>query len=173
MLMGSMLTRLLVLSALLAGTIWAGASAVQSTFTFTGTCAVTDLCTGVGTGILVLDGYTLGGPLEAIDFVSFTYSSSVYTTPVTILEAQLTDFSGEIANNLPAAENVEIAESGLVFLSSTAGTWCFQCSSDQGNVSVWQAGAAPEPADFGLVGTGVLGLAFLHRRRSLASRRLR
>jgi hypothetical protein len=119
-------------------------SAATDTFRFVGQC--TD-CSGVGTGILVLQNYTLGENLTPANFVSFTYSSNKLSFTLTPSPGQ--ELFGSLPANLPATASVEIANANLSiqFLSSTSGFWCSgtNCFGDFGDTSNWSVVPPPPP----------------------------
>jgi hypothetical protein len=142
---------------------------ILSEFTFTGVCAVDD-CTGDGIGVLTLENYSLGGPIHTSNFVSFSYKSNL--TSLSLDANDVSEVSGSLPAILPAAATVEfLVGEGVPFFSSADGSWCTDCSVDQGQTSVWSAGAgaaageAPEPATWAMMLLGFAGLGFVSYRQ--------
>lgn len=106
-----------------------------ATYYFTGQCSD---CTGAGTAQLVLQGYTLGNPLNNFNFVSLTYHSNL--TSFTITSTDGPTISGTLPVNLPGPAGVTVSLEGPVFNTGLNGTWCSGaagCSLDSGSGGVW------------------------------------
>jgi PEP-CTERM motif len=145
------------------------AQAALTQFTFTGFC--TDACTGEGIAVLTLQDYTLGTPLTASDFVSFSYESKQNSFSVDSTELQ--KISGALPAVLPSSASVSIVVGAKdeIFMSSTGGNggWFAgpKGSVDAGLFSSWSAGAVPEPSTWAmlLIGFGGVGYAGYRRAR--------
>ena len=139
-----------------------------SEFTFTGACAVDD-CTGDGIGVLTLENYSLGSPIDTSNFVSFSYKSNL--TSFSLDAGDVSEVSGSLPAILPATATVEfLVGEGVPFFSSVDGRWCADCADDQGQTSIWSAGVAageaPEPATWAMMLLGFAGLGFAGYRRT-------
>jgi len=159
----------------------AHASTVES-FTFTGTCSDCGASggSGIATGTLVLQNYTLGttlGIAQASDFVSFTYNSILQGT-LTVSSSELNGLFVVLNDNLPNAEDVTINwTSTFVFNFETfaSGTdWILTRGTpvDTGtNLGTWSASATPLPATLPLFATGLgaVGLLGWRRKRKAAT----
>jgi hypothetical protein len=163
----------LVLGLTVAGPANALIPIILSEFTFTGACAVDD-CTGDGIGVLTLENYSLGSPIHTSNFVSFSYKSNL--TSLSLSASDVSEVSGSLPAILPATATVEILVAEVVpFFSSVDGRWCTDCANDQGQTSIWSAGAAageaPEPATWAMMLLGFAGLGFVgySHRKKLAS----
>jgi hypothetical protein len=149
-----------------------GASQVvipNSTFTFTGDCLD---CTGQGSGILILQNYTLGNAFDISNFVSFSYSSDLTTFVLSgtgFGPDQVSDFSGSLPAALPAFADVNISSQGVqAFGPASSGSWCAGvngCNLDFGVNGVF-ASDVPEPASLALMFTGFAGLMLMGLRRT-------
>ena len=135
------------------------------TFNFTGTC--TD-CTGQGTATLVLTNYTLGNDITAANFVSFDYSSNLFTMSVTT--DNLFSIAGNLPASLPSFAFVQVLRSPdqTMFESNTDGTWFIGRPSDFGTNGIWGAAVSgvPEPASSLLFLGGLIGLGLLRKKRA-------
>jgi hypothetical protein len=143
-------------------------------FNFSGTCAPDD-CVGYGTGTLTVENYTPGDELTSDNFVSFTYSSSVYDPGFTIPDTDSVYLGGSIGST-PGEYDVNIYDenNSLTFFSSgtdtdSPGSWCSgACSADYGSPHVWSLASAstatPEPTSLALLSTGLAALPYARRR---------
>src|SRR5271163_2376642 len=131
----------------------------------------TDACTGEGIAVLTLQDYTLGTPLTASDFVSFSYESEQNSFSVDSSELQ--KITGALPAVLPSSASVSIVvgTKDEIFMSSTGGNggWFAgpKGSVDAGLFSSWSAGAVPEPSTWAmlLIGFGGVGYAGYRRAR--------
>jgi hypothetical protein len=150
-----------------------GGRAMADTLTtlyFTGQC--TD-CTGTGEGVLVLDDYTLGQPLENSEFVSFTYSSNLIQLSI-VSGQQYGDATGLFGPSLPGAADFSIevpieygSPTRLEFSSDADGSWSISDAGppifDYGSSSSWSLTApavTPEPSSVSLLGLGALAIGW-------------
>lgn len=161
-----------------------GPVATQQDYTFTGNC---NDCTN-SQGVLTLQGYRpgTGQQITADNFVSFTYSSSIFDPATTI-----TPDSGDILisgdlENLPGQNDFSLEvystdtflydqEQTFVFRSSSDGFFCvgYECnpSLDIGTSHTWDAvdttGGVPEPMTWALLlgGFGMIGYQLRAVRR--------
>ena len=145
----------------------------DTTFNFTGTCTLD--CTGTVTATLVLQNYTIGNPLNNMNFVSFAYHSSVFPN-ITVNGGNFGGLSGQF-NSLPGTAVINLVSSApeFQFISGfvSPGGWCagISCSGDFGVNGQWSvAPAVPLPAAFPLFATGLgaLGLLGWRRKRKAA-----
>ena len=138
-----------------------------TTYTFTGTCTVD--CEGVGTGTLVLTGYTPGTALDISNLVSFTYTSDFLGT----WSPSISEIDGVIpdSSQLPSPLSIRIYVPNFqYFFTYDSGDWCIgnRCASDAGVEGVWAAAApqgVPEPSTVLLSLAGFGALALLRRKR--------
>lgn len=161
-------------------------------FEFYGTCSDCTLNTAPGgpLAVLLLDfGYALGSPIGVADIIGFTYVGSNLVFPYAVTggafsqdESFMPDIylaTGAIsANPGPQDFRVEFVD-GQVFASTAQGAW-YTCSTGPAgfysgtcNLTANQdigAGSwnqpVPEPATYGLMGLGLLGLAWAKRRQA-------
>jgi hypothetical protein len=102
-------------------------------------------CTGSGTGTLVLQDYTLGASLSTANFVSFTYSSNLFS--FTLDASQIHLLVGSLPATLPgpATVNIENINLSIQFVSSSTGFWCSgsSCFGDFGTTSTWTLVSTP------------------------------
>jgi hypothetical protein len=144
------------------------AQAALSQFTFAGFC--TDVCTGEGTAVLTLQNYTLGTPLTANDFVSFSYESEQNSFSVDSSELQ--KITGALPAVLPSSASVSIVVGAkdVIFMSSTGGNggWFAgpEGSVDAGLFSSWSAAAVPEPSTWAMLLIGFGGVGYAGYRRA-------
>jgi hypothetical protein len=139
------------------------------TYEFDGTCSD---CTGTGVGLLTLQDYSLGTPLSAANFYSFTYTSDLFS--MSIASGQLANIMGSL-DTMPGTAFVvlkDTSDTPQYFLSNTDGTWCAgtNCTQDTGPESAWSAAvAAPEPSTLISVVATLLaiGLMWLPRARRI------
>jgi hypothetical protein len=146
----------------------AQAATVDTTFTFTGQCAVDD-CTGVGVGTLVLSDYTQGDPIEFANFVSFTYTSNL----LSLSFSDVSVITGTLPVDLPATANVLI-EGQQGFQSDTTGAWSVTADVggsilDEGSSSLWSVTPLPTAFPLFATGFGVIGLLGWRRKRKAAA----
>ena len=152
--------------ALVLGPLHLRADSIPVAFQFTGIC-VDCPETGIGTGILTLQNYTLGTSIDTLqNFVSFTYSSDVLLFSVPSTD-QVT-ITGMLPDSLPgpAYVNIQDTTTSMTFFSTT-GFWCtgVNCNSDTGTVSTWDfVQPVPEPATVIPAGLGALCLLLAGRR---------
>jgi hypothetical protein len=135
----------------------------DTTFNFTGTCTLD--CTGTVTATLVLQNYTIGNPLNNMNFVSFAYHSSVFPN-ITVNGGNFGGLFGQF-NSLPGPANVNLIGNGFQFISGfvTNDGWCagLSCSGDFGKNGQWSV--VPLPTTLPLFATGLGALGFLSWRR--------
>jgi len=171
-----------VLAAVSAPAALNGVPVSTTSYTFTGVCQD---CPGtppqIGTGTLVLAGYTQGTALSAANFVSFNYTSSKITFSITAAQLTGSGLTGTIPATLPAPANVSIFSDGTIqFNSQSNGAWCtgIACRNDFGLPSSgsWALTAAaitptPIPQSLLLVVLGLIVMTFIYwrRRRSAAA----
>jgi hypothetical protein len=150
-------------------------TAVDSTFTFAGTCSDCGIDNGAGTatGTLVLQGYTLGQILQSSNFVSFTYTS-IFLGTLSVDSSEFQHFSvtSELAD-LPGFETVAInwidgEGNDYQFQSGTDGTWSVEAEGggsilDVGTNGTWSA--TPLPATLPLFAGGLGFVGYLTKRR--------
>ena len=140
-----------------------------SEFTFTGDC---EDCIGQGIGQLILENYILGTPFDTNNFVSLSYKSNLTSFSLDASDVPQPIVSGLLPTILPSTASVEIfIGESVAFFSGTNGSWCAPCADDQGQASLWSAGAAageaPEPSIWAMMLVGFTGLAFAGYRRAL------
>jgi len=148
------------------------AQAVNTSFAFSGNCLDCGAGGSPATGVLTLSDYTLGDAIDLSNVVSFTYSSSNFTS---FAFDSFTLAAGAITGN--GANNVALA--GLMdghsyyFGSFTNGAWTLinLFPADVGLSGSWSvsgSSAVPEPAVWALMvlGFGMAGVAM--RRRKVA-----
>jgi hypothetical protein len=131
------------------------------TYRFVGQCALND-CTGVGTGLLTLQNYTLGTPIDAtLNFVSLTYSSNLIS--FTITQSDPPFVSGSLPATLPGVASLTLSTPGNNIVgkqleTQNSGWWCAgaTCSADYGNSHTWSLYTAPPPATPAPAGTPTL-----------------
>jgi hypothetical protein len=155
-------------------------TAVDSTFTFTGTCSDcgTDDGAGTATGTLVLQDYTLGNILQSSNFVSFTYTSIFLgTLSVDSTEFQHFSVTSELAD-LPGFETVAInwinGENDYQFQSQSDGAWSVEVEGggsilDVGTNGTWSATPLPAALPLFAGGLGAMGLLGWRRKRKAAA----
>ncbi|MEM9971071.1 MAG: hypothetical protein AAF762_08230, partial [Pseudomonadota bacterium] len=114
-----------ILTAAVAAWCSLAASSASATvvYEWSGTC--TESCTGTSTAVLTLtDDYTPGTELNDNDFISFSYSNTLNTTPITS-----TDGFVQINGTLPESSgeaffDLSQLNQGVSFLTSTSpGFW--------------------------------------------------
>ncbi|MBC9882906.1 PEP-CTERM sorting domain-containing protein [Bradyrhizobium sp. INPA01-394B] len=145
-------------------------SVFASVYKFTADCSD---CTGV-VGYLTLQGYTPGMALTSGDFVSFVYSSSVFTPAITFTEASL---SGEISAHGPADVTAylysptDYFHNGLhnyIFNTQLTGLWSLGVDGsilDHGPTHNFALQTAvPEPSTWAMAILGFVGLALVASR---------
>lgn len=146
--------------------IFAATIGNTETFNFTGTCSD---CTGQGTATLVLTNYTLGNDITSANFVSFDYSSNLFTMSVTT--DNLFSIAGNLPASLPSFAFVQVLRSPdqTMFESSTDGTWFIGAPADRGTNGIWAAAVSgvPEPASSMLFLGGLIGLGLLRKKRTV------
>jgi hypothetical protein len=171
--------RLLAVS-IFVGSLFLGlsrASADTLTYDFTGNC----LDCSNPQGVLVLQNYTFGDPLQASELVSFTYTSSL--ADVSVTQANLSSLTGSLGST-PGSYDFEAVfstEAGIfTFDTATDGTWVYgpDCVGDScggGTIGIDHGtdgtfspatATAPEPSTLLLFGSGLTTLAALRRRGS-------
>jgi hypothetical protein len=150
----------------------AHAVTIQS-YSFTGQC--TD-CTGTGLATLNLSGYTEGAPIQAGNFVSFSYSSDLISL-FEITSSDLRSVVGSLGPTFPGAFDVQIFRTdGADFFSSGTGIWSVsieQVTADFGPNSSWSSAAVvatPLPGTLPLFAAGLVGLGWIMRRRAVSLR---
>jgi hypothetical protein len=156
-------------------------AAHASTFSFTGVCATGSglpNCTDNATGTLVLQNYTLGTTIGIPNFVSFTYTSDVFSESLST--GQISSIGG-VLDNLPGPASVSIVSSSTPFefgsgmLPASATEWCAALSApsrcapaDFGLVWTWSE--VPIPAALPLFATGIGAIGLLGWRRKQKAR---
>jgi hypothetical protein len=131
------------------------------TYEFDGVCSD---CAGTGVGLLTLQDYSLGTPLSAANFYSFTYTSNLFSMSIAS-PAQLSNIMGSLPDTMPGTAFVVLKDTSatpLYFLSNSDGSWCAgtNCTQDTGTASGW-ASAAPEPSTQLSVAAALLAVALL------------
>ena len=168
-------TTLLLLSTLLIYPF----DAFADVYKFTADCSD---CTGA-VGYLTLKNYTPGTELAPGNFVSFVYSSSIFSPSITFTEAPR--LSGELSENGPANLSSYLYSptphfingqdfNDFLFDTRLTGLWSIGPDAsilDQGPAHTFALQAAvPEPSTWAMMILGFCGLGFLaHRRRNQAS----
>ena len=164
-------------SAAIAGLALAFASSacagLYKVYDFTGVC--TD-CTGDGHGVLTLAGdYQLGDVISTSNFVSFSYSSNLVPSYVTILAADVPNMYG-ILSAVPGEDSLyfQTSNNQQYFYANSGGSWCVgNACDDYGSSHQWTAaaGGVPEPANWALMiaGTWMAGGVLRSARRRSAT----
>jgi hypothetical protein len=142
-------------------------------FDFTGAC--TD-CTGDGLGVLTLTGdYQLGDVISTSNFVSFSYSSNLVPSYITILAADAPSMYG-ILSTVPGEDSVyfQTGNNQQYFYANKDGNWCVgNACDDYGSSHLWTVGTAgvPEPSNWALMiaGTSMAGGVLRSARRRSAT----
>jgi hypothetical protein len=154
--------------------LWATQLPTTETFTFTGTC--TD-CSNPE-GVLVLQDYTFGQPIETSNFVSFSYSSSVLTYSISGEDAvNSNEIGGSLGPETGAYSvsfNLDGSQLGHItfdFTTNSHGTWDVNLGGpvfDYGTDATWSlepTGTTPEPASLYLLASGAAATVAIRRRR--------
>jgi hypothetical protein len=168
---------ILTISALIVGPAEVKARADMIMFEFTGVCAD---CSGTGVGELILSNYTPGQNITNSNFVSFSYTSNLFSYSVgfTPWGDQLGAISGMLGSGWGSFIDIvawgllvdlqDVPTPPIVFVVSPSGNWCVgvNCGEDNGPASSWDVvGAVPEPANVIPVALGVSAICLYRRRR--------
>ena len=140
------------------------------TYEFIGSC--TD-CDGSGVGFLTLQNYTVGQNLDMTNFVSFSYTSNLFSYSVGLADSSdpVAFIQGAIPVDMPSSAFVEIMDTqspAATFFSFPGGSWCVgqNCGADNGPSSTWNlATAAPEPSTLIPAVLGLSAFVWSRRRR--------
>jgi hypothetical protein len=166
----------------LAGLLEAAPARANIVFDFSGDCSGGYLCGGPPTGVLTLaDSYTFGTDITSTDFISFEYSSSIYSLNITSADAPVlvgglnADGSFNSAGQLgigtpPGLYEHFFGASARQFVVGTnfrADSWTIGGAPTFTLVS----GAVPEPSTWAMMLLGFAGLGYAGCRRGTLTRR--